>query len=43
MFDMTMAFTCYLDLLAMIGLPLGMLAGVLLVGLSGKHAPANVT
>jgi hypothetical protein len=41
MFDMTMAFTCYLDLLALIGLPVGMLAGVLLVGLSGRHAVAT--
>lgn len=38
MFDLTMAFTCYLDLLAMIGLPFGMLAGVLVVGVSGRHA-----
>jgi hypothetical protein len=37
MFDLTMAFTCYLDLLAMIGVPVGMLVGVVMVGVSGKH------
>jgi hypothetical protein len=42
MFDMTMAFTCYLDLLAMIGVPVGMLVGVLIVGVSGKHGLAKV-
>jgi hypothetical protein len=35
MFDLTMAFTCYLDLLALIGLPLGLLAGILVVGVPG--------
>jgi hypothetical protein len=38
MFDLTMAFTCYLDLLAMIGLPFGMLAGVLILGAFSERA-----
>jgi len=41
MFDLTMAFTCYLDLLVMIGLPFGMLAGVFIVGVPGKLLTAK--